>query len=401
MQRLLSGSFVKSVSHLAGAPRGRSTMACAAGLLVLAAGAALTTAGPLTPPAGPISSTYKTLTEVEPRTPIQSLSGNATAVHVISQSGSYYLTGNLDVPAGRNGIVVTTAGVTIDLNGYRITGQAGSLDGISASGASVANLTVKNGSVTTMGDDGIDAVVTRVRIENVSSSTNSDAGIIVGSSAILSSVRAQTNGGLGIDVGSNATIESSVANDNSGLGMIADAGCVVRGCAAINNTGTGIRVGRGSVVVDSSSRDNAAAGADGIYAGQGTLVSRCSVRSNTAAGIRLETGSSALDNNVTFNGAGVLAIGNNSVVERNLIASSTGSGVQMLGSDTRVVGNNLTDNALAVETVGAGGNIIFSNTLSGNAANFAFGAADRAGPTAAIAAGFIPAATSSFANLVY
>ena len=42
-------------------------LSLAAGL-ALAAGAAL--AGPLNPPSGPVTSTYKTLTEVEPRVPV-------------------------------------------------------------------------------------------------------------------------------------------------------------------------------------------------------------------------------------------------------------------------------------------------------------------------------------------
>jgi hypothetical protein len=41
------------------------------------------------------------------------------------------------------------------------------------------------------------------------------------------------------------------------------------------------------------------------------------------------------------------------------------------------------------------------NTLSGNTANFAFGANDRFGPVTAVGAGAIPAATTPYANLVY
>jgi hypothetical protein len=39
----------------------------------------------------------------------------------LSRSGRYKLTGNLKVPAGKNGIVVTAHDVTIDLNGFTIT----------------------------------------------------------------------------------------------------------------------------------------------------------------------------------------------------------------------------------------------------------------------------------------
>jgi hypothetical protein len=375
-------------------------VAYGAALVALTAGAAISIGGPLAPPAGPISPTYKTLTEVEPRTNIQSLPGNAAALHRITQPGSYYLTGELVVPAGRSGIVVESSGVTIDLNGFRITGQGGSVDGIFAGGATVANLTIRDGSITLMGDDGIDAAVTRVRIENVSSSTNGDAGALTGSTAVLTSVRAQTNGGLGIDAGSNSTLHDCVANDNGGLGMQADASAIVRGCSAINNGGNGIQVGLGSLVVDSTSKDHVPAGANGILAGQGSQVIRSVARNNTAAGIRLEAGASAMDNNVSFNGVGILAFGENCVVERNSISSNTSAGVQMNNSDARVVGNNITDSPTGVNTVGAGGNVIFSNTLSGNGANFALGANDRFGPIQVAAAGVL-AVVSPQANIVY
>ncbi|MFN9970128.1 MAG: hypothetical protein ACK58T_09550, partial [Phycisphaerae bacterium] len=67
------------------------------GFAVLAiAWGSVVVAGPLTPPAGPIVGTHKTLTEVEPRVALsQPLApANGSAMIVISQSGSYYLTSN-------------------------------------------------------------------------------------------------------------------------------------------------------------------------------------------------------------------------------------------------------------------------------------------------------------------
>jgi hypothetical protein len=63
--------------------------------LVLSAGALI--AGPLAPPPGPIASSYKTLSEVEPRTAVNATNtpGDAGCVYRISQHGSYYLTGNI------------------------------------------------------------------------------------------------------------------------------------------------------------------------------------------------------------------------------------------------------------------------------------------------------------------
>ena len=72
--------------------------------------------GSLTPPGAP-APTMKTLTQVEPRTPISSLP------FTITNSGSYYLTANLTVNTG-DAITMATNGVTLDLNGFTIASTA-------------------------------------------------------------------------------------------------------------------------------------------------------------------------------------------------------------------------------------------------------------------------------------
>lgn len=44
--------------------------------------------------------------------------------YVISQPGSYKLSGNLSVPVNTNGIVITVSNVTLDLNGFTISAPA-------------------------------------------------------------------------------------------------------------------------------------------------------------------------------------------------------------------------------------------------------------------------------------
>src|SRR5690606_18106937 len=99
----------------------------AAFLLTILAGAAV--AGPLNPPAGPVAPTHKTLTEVEPRTPINAANtpGDADSVYRIFQPGSYYLTGNIVGQAGKRGIEIASSNVTLDLNGFALQGVPGSL----------------------------------------------------------------------------------------------------------------------------------------------------------------------------------------------------------------------------------------------------------------------------------
>ncbi|HEY6184785.1 MAG TPA: hypothetical protein VIW67_21255 [Terriglobales bacterium] len=44
--------------------------------------------------------------------------------YIISQPGSYKLTGKLTVPAGVNGVAISASNVTLDLNGFSIEGPA-------------------------------------------------------------------------------------------------------------------------------------------------------------------------------------------------------------------------------------------------------------------------------------
>src|SRR5438445_13129756 len=71
--------------------------------------------GSLTPPGAP-AATMKTLSQVEPRTPISSVP------FAITNSGSYYLTTNLTGTGGGAAISITTSNVTLDLNGFTLAG---------------------------------------------------------------------------------------------------------------------------------------------------------------------------------------------------------------------------------------------------------------------------------------
>ncbi len=78
----------------------------------------------------------------------------------ISKAGSYKLASNLVVPAGVDGIIVTVSDVTLDLNGFSITGPAGcsgtngnvscnnnSTYGVRAFGSDPRRLALLNGSI--------------------------------------------------------------------------------------------------------------------------------------------------------------------------------------------------------------------------------------------------------------
>ena len=71
--------------------------------------------GNLAPAAGP-GAMMKSLDQIEPRQPL-------TAATIITQPGSYYLTGNLTISAG-NAITIAANNVWLDLNGFTISSTA-------------------------------------------------------------------------------------------------------------------------------------------------------------------------------------------------------------------------------------------------------------------------------------
>ncbi len=83
----------------------------------------------------------------------KALTGNVTAGDgpgfpvTINSPGSYRLSGDLTAPAGSAGIVIAADGVTIDMNGFTLSGQAGSV-GIHDLTQARSRIAIRNGSVT-------------------------------------------------------------------------------------------------------------------------------------------------------------------------------------------------------------------------------------------------------------
>ena len=147
----------------------------------------------------------------------------------ITQPGSYKLSGNLVVPAEMNGIEVTASGVTLDLNGFGLTGPiVCDAFGANCSPIPVAltrgifamngGVVVRNGYVCgfTRG------VAFAEIVEDIVAFSNSSIGIVT-SGALVRHDSASGNGGIGIECRDCAVIEN-VANNNGGT----------------NQTGTGL-----------------------------------------------------------------------------------------------------------------------------------------------------------------
>ncbi len=98
--------------------------------------------GDINPPAGAPTASMKTLTQVEPRTPI-------SGITLIGVKGSYSLTGNITVASG-NAITINTAGVTLDLNGFTIESTSATPSGTAIS-VNASDVTILNGHISGTG----------------------------------------------------------------------------------------------------------------------------------------------------------------------------------------------------------------------------------------------------------
>lgn len=254
----------------------------AAGLAGFAALARSAKAGPLDPPPGPVAPTGKTIGSIEPRVDIATLPGSGAAVHVISQPGSYYLSSNIDVPSGKNGLHVTASNVTIDLNGFAILGVDGSVNGIRLNpdnNKQIRNITILNGFIHNFDNDGVNAAeaCAGLRCDGVCVRDIGASGFYVWQ-ALLTRCRALDCGSgflafeCGISDCSANNCGTGFAIYNSRLGE----------CAA-NFCGTGLDVGSGSQVVAAEING----GFRGVFVRERASIRNCHISEPSDAGIHV------------------------------------------------------------------------------------------------------------------
>ncbi len=269
--------------------------------------------GALTPPGAP-APTMKTLSQIEPRTLLNDANtpGDAAAIFVINQPGSYYLTANIIGAAGKNGIRIDASNVTLDLMGFELIGVTSSQNGIFAS-PSTANIAIFNGSATGWPQQGIDM---------------HNAG-----SVILKDLQAAGNGGAGIIAGSSAMIAGCIVSSNLANGITTGGDGLVKSCVASGN-------GAGSAGI-------------GILAANRTLISECTADLNRNDGIRVTSDCYLINNHASGNGmgataAGIHTTGTNNRIDQNQVSSNSGYGILSdggTGADV-VVRNNSRNNIL-------------------------------------------------------
>jgi hypothetical protein len=312
--------------------------------LVGAAAAASAGAGTLNPSPGPVAPTGKTTNEIEPRIAVQSLPGDANNSFIISQPGSYYLTGNINGAGGKNGISIQADGVTLDLNGFALIGEAtGSAVGINVP-APQTGLCVRNGTIRQWRSFGVSA-------QNASSS-------------VLEGLRAFLNIEDGLRIGNESVVRDCVMTGNSGNGLLSSDRVLVSGCVAdVNDGAFGMSLGSDVQVIDCLVSRGLGATA-GILVGARSTVSRCTVSRNGGTGIQVGPGTTVADCTVCSNGNGIRGSDRCHIV-RNTCDSNVAIGIDVYGSGSRIDGNICTNGGGGIY-VNAAPNLVVRNSANGN-----------------------------------
>lgn len=350
-------------------------------------------AGPLDPPPGTVAPAYKTLDQVRPGTPIESVP------YIISAPGVYFFTGNLDY-AGKApdpAIRIEAPNVTLDLSGFTLTGPGPESGVPGVLNADAPNFHLRNGTITGF-DTGVNSTARATHISSLtvsncgtgisaaashiidcSATENTRVGITTltatftipgdaaaaSGSTIIERCSATANAQGGFDLAPGTQISDSTASINKRFGISTAEGCRINRCTIIGTLddtaaslpGYGISLGSGSDASDSTVRNCKSGGI--FLASSRNSVRNCTVSANGPFGI---------------GGPGIgLAIANGYYAEISgcHVSGHTvqpGYGIAVVG-DCAITNNTLVNNLEAGIATGGGGSRIVGNMARGNGNN--------------------------------
>jgi len=302
---------------------------------------------PWAPPGG----TMKPLSDIEPRRVIWA---EMLPLVIEDPGSSWYLGASIPFAGAENGITIDADDVTIDLNGFTLSGpSSGTGDGLVV--APTRNgATIFNGTIRSWGGSGVNA-------EDASLST-------------IKLLAVRHNGWHGLQAGYGALVTDCIAYSNGGDGILVNIRSVVSGCSATSNVLAGIHAtGAGSLISDSVASWNQT----GIHAESMTTISGCNATQNHRNGIRVDTGCRVVGNASNNNGW-------NDPVKCGILVTSMGNHVE---------GNTLTYNNIGIQ-VDNGDNVIVGNISIGDFVTHVIAAGNDVGPWSSAAT-----ATSPWANI--
>jgi len=349
--------------------------------------------GPLHPSGAP-APIFKTLNEIESRTPISGMP------FLISSPGSYYVTSNFIGVVGENGISIQADDVTLDLNGFTLTGVPGSLDGIRVNGTR-HNISIGNGVVADWGGDGIDLFsAEESHVLKIRSDENAGQGIRVGNGCSVRDCSARANQGFsgGIVAADGCVIDGCITETNSTAGINVGSGSIVTDCIASHNREDGIEAGPNSIIVDCVAGSNGAGGTwngydlgdgttirgsaasdntgDGINCEPGCVITACSVNNNGDDGIVAGAGSLVTDSTAKNNAGDGIEVSLDCRVAGNVcdnsgLSGGDGAGIHATGNENHIADNHLSDGDRGLDIDGTG-NYVAGNSVVGNTDNYSF-----------------------------
>lgn len=323
---------------------------------------------------------------------------------VISESGSYVLTSNLQVSTNFNCIEISADNVTLDLNGFVLigpgTGSGGS--GIYVNGHN--NITIMNGTVRDFRSSGIYFLSSsKIQLKDLKCTNNGQRGIYVENATIINCI-AEENGTTGIRA-YYSTVKDCTTNDNTEDGIDVLSSTVLN-CQAYSNNGRGIYSRRSSItnctitfsgdhgieaydstLTNCTSYGNNNANADGFDLTD-SIATNCtanenflgfSVTNSTLANCTANNNSFGMDvdNSIlthctaSYNGNWGIYVVNRSVVSNCNANHNDWTGIWVEYS-SRIEGNNVRFNDdYGIQLAASGGhNYVIKNTASDNGTNF-------------------------------
>ncbi len=339
--------------------------------------------GPLTPPGAP-SRTMKTLQQVEPRTELATLPGDATDVIVISTPGSYYLSADLIGAAGVNGILINADNVSIDLNGFAVIGPASGPNTFSGivDSSGHRNLSISNGTIRGWGLGNISLInsfnveLRQLRLSDCVGNGSFAAGDGFNgrscSSALIVDCLATGNAGDGFACGVNATLNGCISSHNA-LSGYSGSNCGFMNCGADSNASAGWFIfsgGRLSHCTSSGIRPQNTQG-EGFYVGSGSVLTGCLAFGNSDAGFYMGSGCAVTGCVAKDNAVNGYTFGSNNLLTNNLSTGNNGDGFQGSGSNNRVDSNSAIGNTLSgFRAASSSADFVLRNTAFANGTNY-------------------------------
>jgi hypothetical protein len=323
--------------------------------------------GSLTPPGAP-GPTMKTLAQIEARTPVDATNtpGNANAQYVITQPGSYYLTGNLvGATNGSAGILIQATDAVLDLNGFELLGTSNIGVGIVISGFGARNIVIRNGSLRNWntgisGDYCDNGELDDLRVYG----SENDGFNLRNSWSIKRCTAMGCVNGAGVQLGDSGVLTDCVLSSNYD-GLFGGKGFLVSRCLAATNSNDGF------VLTDDYNVSQCTAyssGHNGFTLGKHGQIRDCTAYTNSATGISALVFAQVKGCSADANSNGIV-VADDSVVVDNQAGGNGNSGITSSGAGSRLDGNQTPNNgAYGIDSLGGGGaDIIIRNTSSGNA----------------------------------